>query len=317
MQYCHRLLYWPGQNERNKGISETKNTDENDATPEGVVIGDHSMVIQHFYTAEINRYQPKYFTNAPKEVGIIRETSIVPLHIVEEPLTPQNLALILNALTELTTKLWLIAQHRFADLIEYTQTHEVRFANEAGTVITKVSYNSPFNFDWKVDLSAPSVAEALVTTLDGIKQRDTRQQKAELENLAKELENQAKAQKIDEDKQKAEHEQKMAELERKIKELEFQERQAELMFKIEQRRAELLERTIEMLNKNRIIAADIAGNAVNILLPEGDEATKLMLGQSLMPNILQLQEVKGLELVPPEPPPQTDNDNPKEDVEKT
>src|SRR5205823_542093 len=57
------------------------------------------------------------------------QTTIIPLRIDEEPLTPQKLALVFTALTELTTKLWLIAQHRFADLIEYTQTHDVRFAN--------------------------------------------------------------------------------------------------------------------------------------------------------------------------------------------
>src|SRR6266702_4521970 len=52
--------------------------------------------------------------------------SIKTLHIriLEEPLTPQNVALTLEALTELTTKFWLIAKRRLPDLIEYTQTHD-------------------------------------------------------------------------------------------------------------------------------------------------------------------------------------------------
>src|SRR5437588_5438165 len=52
----------------------------------------------------------------------------VSLRIHEEPLTLQNLATLLSALTELSTKYWLISQGRFADLIEYTQTHDPRFA---------------------------------------------------------------------------------------------------------------------------------------------------------------------------------------------
>jgi len=100
------------------------------------------------------------------------------IRVIEEPLTAQNLTTILSALTELSTKYWLIAKGRFADLIEYTQTHNGRFAEEANIVVTRVSYNSPFNMDWKVDISAPSVAEALVTTIDGIAQRQERLEKA-------------------------------------------------------------------------------------------------------------------------------------------
>jgi len=253
----------------------------------------------------LNAYISEYDKEQLRDKGVIdldemvlpteiNSSSILHLRIVDEPLTPYNLAIAFTALTELTTKFWLISKRRFDDLVEYSQTHDVRFANESGSIITRVSYNSPFNFDWKVDLSAPSVAEALVTTLDGIKQRDTRQQKAELENLAK-------AQKIEEDKQKAEHAQKMAELDRKIKELEFQERQSVFMFKLEQQRAELLERTLEMLNKNRDLGIENAGNVANILLQNADAAARTMLIQLLLPNILQLQEVKGLELALPTP----------------
>src|SRR6266567_2993845 len=50
------------------------------------------------------------------------EPSTIHIRIVEEPLTPHNLTTIISALTELSTKFWLIAKHRFDDLIEYSQT---------------------------------------------------------------------------------------------------------------------------------------------------------------------------------------------------
>jgi hypothetical protein len=63
--------------------------------------------------------------------------------IIEEPLTTQNLTMILSALTELHTKCWLIAKGRLSDLIEYTQTHNIWFVEEANLIITKLSYKSP------------------------------------------------------------------------------------------------------------------------------------------------------------------------------
>jgi hypothetical protein len=48
-------------------------------------------------------------------------------HIIEEPLTLHNLSTVLSALTELSTKCWLISKGHFADLIEYTQTYNPLF----------------------------------------------------------------------------------------------------------------------------------------------------------------------------------------------
>ena len=89
------------------------------------------------------------------------KVEIFSLSINVKPLTPQALALAFTALTELTTKLWLIARHRLADLIEYTQTRDVRFANEAGSTITYVTYNSPFSFGLQVDEVVPGIADAI------------------------------------------------------------------------------------------------------------------------------------------------------------
>ena len=156
---------------------------------------------------------------------------LVSFRVIEEPLTVQNLTTIISALTELSTKYWLIAKDRFADLIEYTQTHNGRFADEAGVVVIKASYNSPFSMDWKVDLSAPSVAEALVTTIDGIAQRQERLEKAKLENQAKALEIRENEQKVEQDNQMALLEQEKQRLEVEARRLEVLEKQLELQKK--------------------------------------------------------------------------------------
>jgi hypothetical protein len=216
-----------------------------------------------------------------------RRTSILHIRILEEPLTAQNLATIVSTLTELSTKYWLIAKGRFSDLIEYTQTHNGRFAEEANVVISRVSYNSPFNMDWKVDLSTPSVAEALVTTIDGITQRKERLEQAKLANLAK-------AQEVKEAEQKSERENQMALLEQEKQRLE-----------LEQRRLEVLEKQLEVQKKGIEYALEIAGKVVDTLHPGADPATRAMEIQSLLPNLVQLQNVKGLELALPIPPKST------------
>jgi hypothetical protein len=144
-----------------------------------------------------------------------------------------------------------------------------------------ITYNSPMNMDWKVDLSAPSVAEALVTTIDGVTQRHERLEKAKLEN-------QAKAQEIKDAEQKAEQDSQMALLEQEKQRLE-----------LEQRRLEVLEKQLEVQKKGIEFALEIAGKVVDTLHPGADPATRAMEIQSLLPNIIQLQSGKGLELVLP------------------
>ncbi len=203
------------------------------------------------------------------------------IRIVEDPLTAQNLITIISSLTELSTKYWLIAKGRFADLIEYTQTHNARFAEDANVIVTQVTYNSPFNMDWKIDLSAPSVAEALVKTIDGVSQRHSR-----LEQVM--LENQVKAQEIKHAEQQAYDKQQMAVLEREKQRLE-----------IEQHRLEILEKQLEIQKKGIEYALEIAEKMVDLLHPGADPATRAMEIQVLLPNLVQLQNGKGLELVLP------------------
>ncbi len=220
-------------------------------------------------------------------IAVLDETevlqTIIRIRITEEPLTAQNLITIISALTELYTKCWLIGQGRFADLIEYTQTRNARFAQKAHLVIARVAYNSPFNMDWKVDLSAPSVAEAFTTAIDAVTQRQQRLEKAELENRAK-------RQEIEQVKQKAAQENKLALLDQERQELE-----------VERQRLELLEKRLEVQKKGIEFAIEIANKMVDILRPSADEDTRAMLIQAVLPNLLQLDNGKGLELILPKP----------------
>ncbi len=214
----------------------------------------------------------------------INEQAMIPLRIVEEPLTPQNLAIILTALTELTTKFWLIAKRRFADLIEYTQTHDVSFANEAGTTIAWITYYSPLNFGLQLDKVVPGVAEAVMTVVDGLSQRKAHREKLELENMAA-------AQRIKEAEEQFKHQQEMAALEREKQEILLEKRRLEN----EKERQALVEKRLESLKKQIEDAHELAGKAVDIVYPNADADMRPMLIQTMMNNILQLQSAIGLE----------------------
>ena len=216
-------------------------------------------------------------------VATAESTSTFRIRIMEEPLRPHNLTSIISAITELTTKCWLIGNGRFANLIEYTQTRDVRFVEETQLIITRITYNSPFDASFKIDLSASNLAEAIRTTIDGVKQAKQRLKKAELENKAK-------AQEIEHAKQKADQEGKAALLEQEQQELA-----------IERERLEILEKRLDVQKKGIEYALEIATKTVTILQPNADEQIKAMLIQTLLPTILQLQNGKGLELVLPTP----------------
>ncbi len=210
--------------------------------------------------------------------------STLRIRIIEEPLTPYNLTTMISALTELSTKFWLIANGRLAELIEYAQTHDVRFVEEAGLVITKITYNSSLDIAFSSPNFDPkNITDALVTTIDGVMQRKTKLEQAELENLAK-------AQEIKLAEQKAEQEQQIAALEREKQALE-----------IEKQRLALVQQQLDLQKQGREYALEIAKKTVDLLYPSADDATKGMIMQALLPNILQLPKDKGLVLALPEP----------------
>ncbi len=209
--------------------------------------------------------------------------ALLVIRILEEPLTTQNLTTIISSLTELYTKYWLIGKERFADLIEYTQTHDIRFVKETQLTIAKMTHNSPADIKFNIDLSASNIAIAIGTAIDGVVQTKQRLEKVELEIKEK-------VQVIEYARQKADQESKATLLEQEKQELA-----------IERERLEVLEKRLEVQKKGIEFALEIASKTINMLQPNADEQTKAMAIQTLLPTLLQMSNGKGLELVLPAP----------------
>ncbi len=118
-------------------------------------------------------------------IGINHSASIIHLRIVEQPLTAINFNNILSAFTELHTKSWMISNNRLADLVEYIQTHDLIFAEEAGLIVEKIKHNSPPDIKFILGLSPKNIAEALKIGIDAVTQAPLRIEETKLENQAK------------------------------------------------------------------------------------------------------------------------------------
>ena len=69
----------------------------------------------------------------------------------------------------------------------------------------------------------------------------------------------------------------------------------------ERRRLELIEKRLEIQKKGLEYALEIANKTVDVLYPTANAEAKAMITRTLLPTILQLDNVKGLELVLPAP----------------
>jgi len=239
-------------------------------------------------TRLVLRFRPSQSNRTPPQSSSMPTSSLdvsqsINIRIVQEPLIAQNFATIISAIIELHTICWLIAMRRFADLIEYTQTHNAYFEQEAHLVIAELTHNSPADVKFNLDISPQAVVEALVKAIDGIAQAPQRFEKAELEN-------QAKAQEIEYATQRADQEDRMAQLEREKQRLE-----------IERQRLDLVEKRLEVQKKGIDYALEIANKMADILDPDADVGTRAMLIQSLLPKLLKLDSGQGLELALPPP----------------
>jgi hypothetical protein len=244
----------------------------------------------HRHNFPANQKQQK----EPEQISTAMNIQDLRIRITEMPLTPQNLTTIVTALTELYTKCWLIVRRRFADLIEYAQTRDRRFVDEASLVISKVMQNSPLNIDLKMDASPQGLMIALGTGIDAITMAPHRIASAALENQTKELANKLKALET------------QSELADKSQARMIAAQKAELdkqtaLLEIEKQRLELMARRLEVEKMRIDYALQIAGNMMNFLHPNADEETRTLLIQTLMTTLLQLGEAKGLELVYPMP----------------
>ena len=223
------------------------------------------------------------------EQSSVGANAVVRIEIDEDSLTVEQMGVLFSTLSSLATKYWLISQGRFADLIEFTKSHDERFVREAQAVITRISYNSPLNFDIK--LSATDAAQGMVTTIDGIVQGKQRLKQMELATQTKESElHQAELRFAEELKQLQQQEafeqgKRQLELERQQLELE------RLRLEVAQQRLGFLEARLEMQSKSLDHAFEIAQRVISQLHPQADEATKRMLVQTYVGDILQLTEV--------------------------
>ncbi len=235
------------------------------------------------------------------DIDSVYNPSILHIRILEEPLTAQNFATIISALTELHTKCWLIAKGRFADLIEYTQTRNFHFAEEAHLVITKMTHNSPADIKLNInaDASVQGLAEALHLGIDAFKLAGHRDRAASLENDARVLE--MRLSELDKQSELADKKQarhigaQKAELEKQKALLEMEKQQLE----IERQRLEVQERRLDIEKKRIDYALETASKMVNMLRPDADKETREMLLRTLLPNLLQLGNGQGLELALP------------------
>lgn len=197
------------------------------------------------------------------------------VRLYEDPLTAPTLTLVLSSITELYIKCWLIQRERFAELQDYSQAHQLRFAQEAQLIITKLSYNSPAEI---VLLVHQLLAGALKTSIDAVLQAPLRYQSTRLDVEAKKqelerLKGEAKALGKERQLQLKEHE---ITLERQLLDLEKER------FEWEQRRYR--------------IAIETAVVAVETLQPGVDQQTKAMATRILVPHLLAIDTVTGLEL---------------------
>ena len=177
--------------------------------------------------------------------------STLRIRITEEPLTLSNLTTILSAFTRLATKCWLIANDRFFDLIEYTQTHDVRFTEEAQIIVTQVSYNSPFGMNVNFpNLDPKNIAEAIKEAVDTVTQAKQRLKQAELDTQTKavylrqaeEKANQdflARAQELDIALQKATQEHTMGLFEQEKQQFELEKQRTFLQIELDKQKIDI------------------------------------------------------------------------------
>lgn len=225
----------------------------------------------------------------PDEMGLL---STLRLRIVDEPLTIRNISTIFTSLNALCTKCWLIAKDQLDSLVEYTQTHTDRFALEENFFITDITHNSPFNFD--IRINPESVANALQLAIDAVSLTGLRKKEQELVLQTKELDI-----KLKEQEARSEEDNNEVLRQRELQEAEL-ERQKKLI-ELERQQLELEKQRFELHSMRIKFALETAERMVDLLHPGADQATKIMIVQTLLPDLLQLGTSRGLQLALPAP----------------
>lgn len=158
------------------------------------------------------------------EILVSNDPSTIRIRINEVPLTALYLTTLISILTELHTKSWLIYQGRFSDFIEYTQTGNPRFDEEAQLIITKLIHNSPGLIDF--NFGPEKVAKFIVNLFNSVVLLPERREAAKLDMKIKEQEAKAALADREQDRQikakKAERENELALLEIESKQLHLE-----------------------------------------------------------------------------------------------
>lgn len=251
--------------------------------------------------AIVNHFQEVLFEKVAISLDVSSQaSSVVQLSVIQETLQSLTVGMLISTLTELHTKCWLIFHKRFADLIEYLQTRDIRFASEANLIISEITYSSPFQI--KLDTGVKEVAEAIKIALDGIIQVPLRYKamKQEIEAKDSEIkhkEREAQSNLKDKEQNRTIETQK-AELERQADQLRLVKQQLE----VEEQRLELQKAILKSEHQRVDLAFETASKVVERLAPNADMDSKALLIRSLVPQLLQLGDVRGLELYLPSPP---------------
>jgi hypothetical protein len=258
--------------------------------------------------------------------SLLTESETLVIRVMEEPLTAQDLVRTLSGLTRLHTTCWLMAQGRFNELIQYSQTHDPRLEEEAHLVIEEMRHNSPLEV--KLDPGLKAVAEALQIAIDGLAQAKQRHRDAMLKNEALAAEIRQKEQQVQaaltDQKQARRVAAEKAELERKQTEqmLQLEKEKAELeqqqtevayqkaLLDLQIQQVELLKAQVELQKAQLAFevervnqALELAAKMVDRLQPGAEPAVRTMLMQTLLPDLLQLGSATGLQLVASLPKP--------------
>ena len=209
-------------------------------------------------------------------------------------LTAQNFTTIFSSITELHTKCWLIQQGRFADVVEYTRTHSIKFAQEANLQITQLTYNSPLYaslepgtstnnkplpeppIKLRLAFSPQDVVEAVIKSIQAIIHI-----KPDYE--AKQLKNEEMRTAIKQREQEAESKNEREQIELERLKLVYQRELLEL----EAQKVETILKT--------------ANTVVTMLAPDtpASDQMKTILVQALIPTLTQLGSGQGLQLALP------------------
>ncbi len=212
---------------------------------------------------------------SPK-LKVAESTSTLYIRITQRPLTARNLAITTSILTQLHTQCWLIAVGRFTDLIEYAQTHNPRFDEEANLTIAQMTHHSPAEITFNVSLEG--VANALRTAIDAVAGMWERKRELELKNAA-----------LEEEIRRKKQETEITLTSEKIA-------QQAALVALYDKQIELRRKQLDLLD----YAAEKAPKIVEALHPDADTTTKAMAANTLIKVLSQLGEAEGLErLVPP------------------